>query len=122
MIFDTLDLSTLERNAWQRGDYVLAQALAMAEDVEERATQAEDQLSENETDTQKNYAACQEAWADHNTKMFQRLDNLRQLVEQAARASGRELLLERIEEMERLIEETGEGKTPAEGYHKARSA
>lgn len=91
MIYAERDLLTEERNAWQRGDYALADALALAIDAE--------------------------AWSDHNSVMRQRLDNLRQLIEQTARVSGRELLLERVGEMEALIDEAEQCKEPSKGYH-----
>jgi hypothetical protein len=100
MIYNELDLATEERNAWQRGDYILAEALQLAADAEERESQRE--IAED--GAQSDYDKCQEAWSRHNDAMRQRLDNLRQLVEQAARVSGRELLLERIEEAAELID------------------
>ena len=100
MIYGELDLATLERNAWQAGNYDLAEAYALALEAEERETE----LEEREEKADEDYSHCQEAWAAHNAAMRQRLDNLRQLVEQAARVSGRELMLERITEAEALID------------------
>jgi hypothetical protein len=102
MIYGELDLLTEERNAWQAGDYARAEALALAIDAEERAAEAE----KGESDKQDNYDRCQEAWGRHNDQMRQRLDNLRQLIEQTARVSGRELILRRIEEAIELIDNT----------------
>lgn len=104
MIYGTLDLLTEERNAWQRGEYRLAEALALAIDEGERADELEKAAEEDESNLRRSYDTVQEAWGKHNDEMRQRIDNLRQLVEQAARVSGRELILERIEELEVLID------------------
>ena len=101
MTYGETDLSTAERNAWQAGSYELAEALALAMDAEERATEVEQADSEWE----EKYSKCQEAWDTHNAAMRVRLENLAQLVDQAARVSGRELILERIGELESLIDE-----------------
>ena len=42
MIYGTRDLLTEERNAWQRGDYELADALARAFDAEKSENRAQD--------------------------------------------------------------------------------
>ena len=101
MTYEESDLSTAERNAWQAGNYELAEALALAMDAEERAAEAE----QSDSECEEKYSKCQEAWGAHNAAMRQRLENLAQIVEQAARVSGRELILERIGELESLIDE-----------------
>ena len=100
MTYGETDLSTAERNAWQAGNYELAEALALAIEADERALEAEEADEEREN----KYSQCQEAWGAHNAAMRQRLGNLRELIEQAARVSGRELILARIEEAEALID------------------
>ena len=42
MTYGTRDLLTEERNAWQRGDYELADALALAFDAEKSESRAQD--------------------------------------------------------------------------------
>ena len=105
MIYGTQDYATEERNAWQRGDLYLAEVLGALMDAEESVAELEDAGETDSAKWRSGYDRAQEAWGAHNENMRQRLDNLRQLIEQAARVSGRELLLERIEEMHQLIEE-----------------
>ena len=45
MIFGPQDLATEERNAWQRGDYVLAEAYALAMDAEDAEDLASERLA-----------------------------------------------------------------------------
>lgn len=100
MFYGTIDLDTEERRAWQAGDYQRAAALALAIDAEEREAEQDQTVEEKEAA----YAKRQEAWSEHNDKMRRRLDNLRQLIEEAARVSNRALILERIQEADELID------------------
>lgn len=98
------DISAAERDAYVRGDIRTAEILAALMDAESSAQQAEKRADTTESEWQDKYDRVQEAWGTHNEEMRQRIDNLRQLVDQAARVSGREMILERMDEMEAFID------------------
>ena len=109
---EELDLATIERHAYADGDMLTAQLAAVALDAEEIIKEAEEIEREREAElevaadeAERNYSECQEAWSDHNGKMRTKLEALSQMIEIAARVSGREVLLARIEECIALIDD-----------------
>lgn len=100
MIFGELDLPTLERNAWQRGDYQQAEVIALAIDWQHDQEEADRCVEEAEAD----YARCKEAWGKHNDAMRKALDDLYQMVELAARVSNRPEILKAIADVGALID------------------
>ena len=92
-----LDLSALERAAWQRGDYRMAGLLGAMEDMQGNPEPEELEQAKEETAAAERRATEAEqtaaAWETATDSAYGALDKLRQRIELAKRVSDREEIL-----------------------------
>ena len=92
-----LDLSALERAAWQRGDYPTAALLGALEDMQGNPEPEELEQAQEETKAAERRVTEAEnavvAWEGATDKAHDALDKLRQRIELAKRVSDREEIL-----------------------------
>lgn len=100
MIYTELDLATEERNAWQRGDYAKAQALALALDAEQVQKDADDAIAATEAEKEQaddELRKAEQELSDLRANMEAELSDLRTMIENAARVSDREAILAKLD-------------------------
>lgn len=85
MIYDDTDYSTLEREAWQRGDYSLSNALGLYLDAEQQATEAQTLADEKETEAERLRDSLEDA--------VLRVERLETMIENAERVSERSAIM-----------------------------
>ena len=92
-----LDLSALERAAWQQGDYRMAGLLGALEDMQGNPEPEELEQAQEETKAAEKRAEEAEqtaaAWEGATDEAHNALDKLRQRIELAKRVSDREEIL-----------------------------